>query len=1396
MGWNDLLGKSRVVVLAEAGAGKSTELRSTAARLKAEGRTAFFVTVQAIGRRGFRGALLRQGAADLDAWLTSDGPAWFFIDSIDEGKWDQTRFDEAVAEIADGVAGGEGRCHIVFSGRYHDWDHAVDLATLVERLPVTVVDVSPPPSPDEILEKALRNVTVEPPKPPPGPDVVILAPLDADRVRRYARAKGVSDLDGFLQAIEEGGHWAFARRPLDLGWMVDFWQDHGRLGRLEEMLEASLTARLRDENPAYRAGDTLDADTAWRALETIGAALVLGQEVAVSLPSEEAEAGGSGLDLLDILPDLGRETIARLLARPAFEPGAIGRTRLHGDNEGDVRSYLAARWLRRLGQARESTRPIHDLLFVTQYVNDLVRPTLRGVAAWMSLWDPEIAREMARRDPEALIQLGDPAGLNLPVKREVLNLILDDYRRTPPRFRFLRHEGLARFGSDALSDDIRRAWPDTAGAQDARHFLLLLMWRGRIAACADLAEDAAIDAGADLITRQLAVNVVGEVGTGPQRQRVADAVLGDAASAPSLIWHSVEAFFPAHVSVAQVAQVIATTPAADTYGFRLQGRELMERAERADDLIALLEAALAAAGDPDDDPDEYALPTEGGRDGLVAGLTRLLQRVPEEELPPVAVAVYRYLNRGRFFSSDRGDELAELDAQMARTGARRRALFWAFVDDRRASAPDQAPSNTLQLQILGWRQALEQSDIAWLLADGVARAEPGDARLAANAAIETWRAIGSPPEVLNRIQLEAARREEMAAVVEALLAPRVDDPALTAQLAEMEAMRQKRAASRQAQLASWRTEIAEVRADPKAILQRAEDGGISRSFWLMWRLASGLVPSSNRFSIADFSPSAPVVGEVVVDVLEQALIANWRTFQPHLRSTRDAETINAIFDYDRMAIAGITVDAHRTPGWPQGLTPDEVRKATGFATLELNGLPKWMADLARTWPDLVAEVLLDELRAYLATASEDAFGLPQVLASAPVEVQRAVAPGVFAIVRDDPPRAKAQLRPLLSLVTADSGRLDAGLASLLAERAASATDIEMAAIYYRAGFVVAPGDSLAPFLQRLEALEPEAQTNLVVLVLPGVLGDAFGARSEGLPLPFRVLVQLVLTIFGAVRMEDDNYRPSGEVFAPNPRDHAEQARSGALTRLCDVPGRATYETLLRFADEDLIAIPPDRLRDMALDRALKDGDIVRWPARAIPDFERLHEHAPTNPADLQALALQRVEDMQASLFKDEFAQGVAFRQLQTEELVQLWIAERLRLKQSESYTVERESDRATRKSPDITLRARAVANVTLPIEIKVVDGMSLSEVIDALRLQLCAKYLPGPPTRHGVLLLVHQSPRARGWPHEGAILDLQGLIALVRAEAVAIAGETDVSPQPAVAVIDVSAIPLGGPLPV
>ena len=360
--------------------------------------------------------------------------------------------------------------------------------------------------------------------------------------------------------------------------------------------------------------------------------------------------------------------------------------------------------------------------------------------------------------------------------------------------------------------------------------------------------------------------------------------------------------------------------------------------------------------------------------------------------------------------------------------------------------------------------------------------------------------------------------------------------------------------------------------------------------------------------------------------------------------------------------------------------------------------------------------------------------------------------------------------------------------NLAISRFNAATDLQAASLYIGAVFAIEPGAATNALFGKLDGMTTDTQTTLVQRVLPQIFGDLFSRGEADLAnLPFESLERLVRLAFRTIRTEDDRERPNGVVFSPDERDGAERARGAAFRQLVETPGRATFESLLRFAATSDFPVPPARLRQLARDRAAEDSESAPWPPQEPMPFEQNSQTAPSTVIDLQRVVLLRLSDMQHELLHADFRQGTTLSGLPDEAAVQRWIADRLELKQGRSYSVERESHVADEKEPDIRVRAKA-SDARVPIEVKVAESWTVEQLEAALTEQLCGRYLRSKDAHHGILLLVHQVPRSRGWEHPetGTFLTFEEVVVHLRALAAQVSGATIDAPQPEIAVLDVS----------
>lgn len=1410
LGWTDLLAKRRVVILAEAGSGKTEELIEQARLKTAAGKFAFYATVQDVGRDGLESAVRTSDRERLNAWRSSSEPGWFFIDSIDEAKLDNIRLERSLRQIANGIVGGEGRAHIVLSGRHTDWEFARDARLLNEQLPLPLESVAAPVPPlDELIRRVLRHEKPPEPTPAETPLIVVMAPLDADKVRTYAAAKNAPELDSLIDAIQAANMWDFARRPLDLDWIVRYWQDHGRLGSFTAMIEASLRERVREVDPDRARRDPLDAERAQRGLERIGAALVFGRQTTIAIPDKDAliEDVRPVVMIDDVLPDWPSEDRLQLLTRPAFDPATFGRARLHNDNEGVVRAYLAARWLNRLRQANLPQRRLHDLLFSRTYEVELIKPSMLETAAWLSLWDDRVAAEVIRRAPFLLFTAGDPASLPPATRKAVLTALIERMRRDE-EIPLLDLGSLARFAQPDIAPALRVIWETDKGNDQVRRFVLRMIWLGKLDECADIAEAASFGQFPDLYTAITAGRALLAAGDDRQRTNYAEYIRQNCALVPAtVVWEAVEDLFPRLISIDDLLAILAVVHLGDDEGggFNLDwhGAELTAKLTSSADLTRLIEGLLSQLEPEPHDPDADDSSSRGAQYAttLITAAEQLLERSPLNVAPAAAIEALLRVSDRRFDQTmSRLKKRADAVEQLHRTPDRRRAAFWRAADRlaNHRSLTGRPLLHAFQMKFLGWSPGLVLDDIDWLLVDAPGRELSTERQLAINSALGLWFNEGEQDEALKaRIAAVAAADSDMQAAYSEWMTPRVKS---AEEINSEEKLAESIRTGKQAQAEreqSWVDFVTEICADPvklQQLLPTAPDAVDGRVYDL-WQLLRQAVRGSSHYAIDTVAPIAEIAGPEVAAAFADRLAEIWRSWRPTLRSERPPNERNQIGMIDCMCIAGVSIEAASRQTWAEQLSLEQAVRAAEYATLEINGFPNWIAALAAAWPVSVEQVLAKEAASDLDNPTpgihyqtlEDIYRGPESLA-------QLMSPALWRELQVRADLNQLALRPLLPILVRGLPEVEKGdLYTLILHRFQDTDDPQVSARYLGAAYAINAQGATDALVAKLDRLcEPE-KTALVERFLPQIFGSRWGRSEPSMAaVDLATMERLVLLAYRIVRIEEDRDRANKGVYSPDERDEAQESRSAAFKTLVSMPGAATFEVIQRLIDTPGFPIPASRLRALANHRAAEDAEQGAWAAGEARQVEERFERPPVTGKELQLIALQRLEDLQHDLIHGDFQQGTTLSALPDEPAVQNWLADRLRHVQGAAYSIEREPHVAEEKEPDLRFRAK-VSDANVATEIKVAESWTLPELEEALVKQLCGQYLRAQGGREGILLLVHQKQRSKGWVlPDGTFMKFEAVVERLRALAETIRKSSLSGPQPEICVVDVSSCAKAG----
>lgn len=1398
--WPQLLERRRVILLAEAGSGKSVELAERARILVASGKLAFYATVQDVARVGLDDAIDVPLRDSLQTWKASEEPGWFFIDSVDEAKLDRIRLDTALRRLAGGLGQYLGRAHIVLSGRYTDWEFRADLKTFEAQLPV-------PPSRPKPVAPSLSAPTVTPElrariskveQTEDKPLVVVMAPLDAPRVRLFASQSGIAPPDRFMQAVEEANLWAFARRPLDLEWLVGYWVSHDRFGSLAEMLDASFRERLRERNPQHALGDEIEGDRAVRAMERVGAALVFGRTDKLEVPDSTITLKGAltSFNLGEILPDWSEDNRRRLLSRPVFDPSTFGRVRLHNDNDGAVRSYLAARWLLRRQEENCPARKILSLAFANTYGVALIKPSVRQTTAWLSIWNVDVANEVINRDPSLLLTAGDPKSLPLATRKRALDALINrllNKERLPD----VDRDSLRYVSTSDLSSHIRELWRVHAENADVRRLLLLMIWAGRLKDCEDIAEKAVFSSYMDRSTQIFGGQALLRIGSPSLLRRYADRIRKEAQSLPSaVIWDAIEVLFPSQISIDELAQILTTlsTKVRDEgYRFRYSGPSLVSRMVTSDDISRFLQALLEIPPERPKKIGTNRTQLEKDLAPIVAATSlKLLQQAPKTAVPPAVLAATFWLTEGmRYQSSYQSSaNIEELLLNLEASADRRRIAFWFMAERLKGhyllfGNPILSPHH---IDMGSWRPKLDLEDCDWLLADSRQRSSNDDQALTINTLMDIWQRNGQPTDLLDRIKAAASLSTKMSETLSNWLAPPAKPPELLESERKLEELQKRQQAEQDEQDRSWRQFIDELKANPAQLrdLPAPTAKGVDKRLYYLWQLLQNATERQSRYAIDDLTPLEPRLGAELIIATRDAFVSFWRKWTPTLASSRPPDERNLTNVIDCIGLVGISLEAKGDTNWTVGLSKAEARLATAYATLELNGFPSWLPTLAASHPAEVREVLLAEVRSQL-DAPETAHGILEDISSADTIVVRAMGDALLAEWEGRKTFPKRLLPYALHIIATGS---EATRKAFLAKIIACVDQLDAAEElphYLQAIFRIDASAATNVLARRLNSLDEVGQAQLVQRLLASGFDDSFSRRGlNTADLPFEILTQLVRTAFKNVRTIDDAEKRSG-VYSPGERDHAESARNSLFAQLVRTPGRATYEAIRGLTRVKDFGVPVERLAELAIERAATDSENSAWQPGDCHNFELTFDTQPRTPLDLQLLTQARVEDLQHELIHGDFGQGLTLKRLPSEREVQRWVATQLHERRGQAYSVERESNVADEKEPDIRLRAKS-SDASLPIEIKVAESWTLTELTDALCVQLASRYVRPIDAKHGILLLVHQHRRPKGWRGQQKMLKFHDVVEHLQTVAASICSTAPDSPQVAVAVVDVSTV--------
>lgn len=1355
--WDEVLQAPRVIVLADGGSGKTEEFKAERDRRRSYGHTSFFLPIEQLKDNGIAVMLQSDELAAFERWKSDPNEhCYFFLDAVDELKLVQGTLDKALRLFARDIGTAASRATIVISSRPNDWDSVGDAETVQHHLPPPRPQ-KPLPTPDELFMSGVQhtrrdeNSNEQDPQPL---QVVSLLPLSETQVGKFAHHFDRHSASDLLDEIDRRDAWIFAQRPQDLLDIIGFWQANGRIGRRQEHLAENVDQKLRE--PKDRGDDDrLSPDKALIGAERLALALSLTQKRTLKDPVQKldrARAGGV-LDPGHILTDWTAAERKTLLRRPIFSIATYGRVRFHHRS---VQEYLAARCLTRMLDSGFPLSAVFELLFADRYGERVILPSMKPIAAWLSLSNQKVFQETLSREPNLLLSAGDPESLPVETRSQILKSYFERQGDKGWNGVDISLESVKRIANEGLGSTVRDIWSSSPSNSDARELLANLIWSGPIESCLDIARALAYGPDEKPSARLLAVRAMRACGA-------LDNDLKDAANnlrRRKKGWRARTAtyllpeLFPNLISAQDLAKIVddMTDLEFDQVHLDYSLRQSVDRfdptAIRTKQFRDELAACILDRVDPEDPYETIhhrAAP-------LVEMLARLCGKTVEEGLSPAdrdalhAMAVAcRFEGDGYSYK----DPQNTLRSHVAKDPKLREAAFWSDVAlVQRLNPEDDEPRKLYVIRGSGLSPYLEQIDRPWLEGALAGERPRADKEIALEALMRLWMKREGDRSELKPYEALSAGHERLKALIADWTKPKRSASAEELLFEKHQKKRERISDLRECQriksLFDWRDEVV---ADLETAFSKGRRFNTMVTFYQWLTRAAG----ERRYAYWDDALVERAFGKEFTETIKTALLDDWRTVDVKLASEKAPEDRASTRYIDILGLIGLELEASST-GWARALTEQDTETATRLAMIELNGFSPIMADLAEAQPDTVGRILKSELVAQLEEkCGTDHVSILQDVLYGPSSIKKLVAQILFDLVAEwsaetenlstlHSQTLKNALQILDDALTED---LRGQLAQYCLSAFEAGGEVVLNPLWMLGGYLFDPVKAnevlCSHFANPPDDDRGQGRIERLIASLFGHNSSLNLTRLDALETQ-PDLLGLVETVYARIRIEDDPPRPSS--YSPTTRHDAEQARSELLTLFAGRRGYAVYDALLKLSDNPDCESFPDRLRQLARNRAESDCEVEPFSEKAAREILQSHTLKPETGDQLFRVLMSCLDEVLHDIEHHDFSDRALIKRAKNETELQRTLAMRLAPKSIDRFSLIREDEVAEAKRTDI--RAHVPSGKKAVIEVKIAENWSGRELLEALEAQLVGQYLRHIDCRHGCLLLIARDPN-RTW---------------------------------------------------
>ena len=1385
--WSDLFQLYRVIILAEAGAGKTKEIRAATNGLRTAGNKAFFFRLEHLNSN-FETSFEIGNNDEFEEWLSSDESGYFFLDSVDEARLSGPKqFEAAIRNFRVKLGDSKQRAHVFITSRFSEWRAQSDLSLIKDQIPY----IELVPAIKEHGEEKLKaeegafsssfssSFSGGGEKKLVEPFVFSLCPLDQEQIKTFSRAFGIQDLDVFIQALQRAEADIFSRRPLDLVELINYWKKFGKIANRAELIKTSISSKLNETDPDRAFVLPLSIKDAALGAEMLAAAVTFHKKDRILIPEQSPDPAikAEAVEVQSILTTWDDKQTRPLLQRPIFDEAIYGTVRFH---HRCLREYLTAKWLHRLLLKGKPRRAIESLFFKESYGRLVLVPSMRPILAWLIIFDDRIQKKAADITPEIFIQGGDPSALPTDVRKKMLEkfcVIYSDQKVTDLSFDISEAR---RFAHPDLDKTINHLLDIYSGHEEIRELLLRIIWQGELQGCSEKALNFALNDTNDIYTRVYGIRAVGAACSKDQKKMLVDVLIADSTlKNEKLIGELISTFAPDMLCWQDVLALIQRIKKPGMYSnhwIRHSLKEYCLHKCSETDIIKWINGLLLLLKHPPVIKRRYFEVSQKHGWFLpfaILAAERLVRTKQPNALDESVIEIISFAQSARLVADYHSEKhaLAELVPKWSELN---RAIFWfdaALTRNHLNKQQDKCLTSWLQVGAHDHFWKFTAEDFERILEDIGDKSSMDDRLVALSLAFQIYKDNGRGR--IRRISLKKAVHgvpELEKALHLHLKPPRMSDDERRwrrkdAYFKLRQKQHKKKEADNRRKWSEWLQSNTDVLRDTSI----AASGSVwDATNYLLNELRNNR-EGNHKWGEPNWEDLISEFGQDVAEAYRDGCIGYWRNYVPEIRS-EGIDNPNSTPFAVIQGLSGLEMEARRIPEWPGNLSENEAKIACRYAVNELNGFPDWLPKLHTVFPDIVEVSILAEIEWEF--SQYDAETLCHYVLDDVVWqldwIKPKISKQILSFLINYEPRHDDTVRKALGIVLAGVGLDKAALVKISQTKVRTITSINRQALWLAAWMCV---DAKGAFEMLHSVLDKTTDakhaTELSMLFIDALLGE----RRENVQsvyqdyLQIETLLSLIKLMHSHIRSANDINRAGTGTYSPGLRDHAQDARNRLFQLLCDIPGKPTYLAMMDLAQHH----PDEKSRQWysvhAKRRAEADIDTEPWQPGDIALFAEQAERAPQNHRELYDLAVFRLLDLKADLEDGDTSFAEILVTVKEEKKHRNVIGGWLREHSLGRYSVPQEEELADAKKPDIRIHGIGFDG-PIPIELKIVNNWSGPKLVERLHNQLSGQYLRDVRSNCGIYMLVYRGGN-KNWQHPetGKKLNFCGLTQLLKEEA-------------------------------